>query len=63
MLSIEVEAGDWIRVPSGTRHWFHVCEARRCRAVRIFQTQEGWTPHYTGSGVDRSYTPVWSHGA
>lgn len=60
VLAIEVEAGDWIRVPAGTLHWFHVCDARRCRAVRVFQDPAGWTPHYTGSGIDRSYPPVWS---
>lgn len=62
VLAIEVEAGDWIRVPEGTLHWFHVCEARRCRAVRIFQDTAGWTPHYTDSGVDARYPPVWSGG-
>ena len=59
VLAIEVSAGDWIRVPEGTRHWFHVCEARRCRAVRVFQDRAGWTPHYTDSGVDQGYPPVW----
>lgn len=62
VLCIEVTAGDWIRVPAGTLHWFHVCAARRCRAVRIFQDIAGWTPHYTDSGIDRSYPPVWSGG-
>ena len=62
VLAIEVEAGDWIRVPRGTLHWFHVCEARRCRAVRVFESSEGWTPHYTDSGVDAGYPPVWNGG-
>jgi 1,2-dihydroxy-3-keto-5-methylthiopentene dioxygenase len=60
VVCIEVEAGDWIRVPQGTLHWFHVCEARRCRAIRVFQDASGWTPHYTGSEVDRGYPPVWN---
>lgn len=62
VLAIEVEAGDWIRVPEGTLHWFHVCAARTCRAVRVFQSQAGWTPRYTDSGIDRKYPPVWSGG-
>ena len=60
---IEVEAGDMINVPRNTRHWFHVCSARRCRAVRLFQDQSGWTPHYTGSGIDGRYPPVWRDAA
>ena len=56
--AIEVEAGDLIRVPRGTRHWFDLCGDRRIRAIRLFQDPAGWTPHYTGSGVDRNYQPV-----
>ncbi len=60
VFSIEVEAGDCINVPEGTRHWFHVCEARRCTAVRLFRDASGWTPHYTGSGIDGRYAPIFS---
>jgi 1,2-dihydroxy-3-keto-5-methylthiopentene dioxygenase len=49
VLSIEVEPGDLIRVPRGTRHWFNLCGDRRIRAIRLFQDVSGWTPHYTGS--------------
>lgn len=55
---IEVEPGDLIRVPRGTRHWFDLCSDRRIRAIRLFQDSAGWTPHYTESGVDRGYEPV-----
>jgi 1,2-dihydroxy-3-keto-5-methylthiopentene dioxygenase len=58
VISITVEAGDLIRVPRGTLHWFDLCEERRIRAVRLFQDPSGWTPHYTGSGVDKNYQPV-----
>jgi 1,2-dihydroxy-3-keto-5-methylthiopentene dioxygenase len=56
--AIEVVAGDLIRVPRGTRHWFDLCAERRIRAIRLFQDQAGWTPHYTESGVDRGFEPV-----
>jgi 1,2-dihydroxy-3-keto-5-methylthiopentene dioxygenase len=56
--AIEVEAGDLIRVPRGTRHWFNLCADRRIRAIRLFQDPAGWTPLYTDSGVDGSYQPV-----
>jgi 1,2-dihydroxy-3-keto-5-methylthiopentene dioxygenase len=58
LTSIEVEAGDLIRVPRGTWHWFDLCTERRIRAIRLFQDSSGWTPHYTDSGVDRNYQPV-----
>jgi 1,2-dihydroxy-3-keto-5-methylthiopentene dioxygenase len=58
VVGIEVEAGDLIRVPRGTLHWFDLCGDRRIRAIRLFQDKSGWTPHYTGSGVDRNYEPV-----
>ena len=58
VLAIEVEAGDLIRVPIGTWHWFDLCSDRRIRAIRLFQNPAGWTPHYTQSNVDRNYEPV-----
>jgi 1,2-dihydroxy-3-keto-5-methylthiopentene dioxygenase len=58
IVALEVEAGDLIRVPRGTLHWFDLCGDRRIRAIRLFQDSAGWTPHYTNSGVDRGYEPV-----
>jgi 1,2-dihydroxy-3-keto-5-methylthiopentene dioxygenase len=58
VVSVEVGPGDMLRVPRGTTHWFTLCEDRRIRAVRWFQDTTGWTPHYTGSGVDRGYQPL-----
>jgi len=58
VVSIEMEAGDLIRVPRGTLHWFDLCGDRTVRAIRLFQDASGWTPHYTGSGVDAWYEPV-----
>ncbi len=58
VVSIEMEAGDMIRVPRGTKHWFNLCGDRTVRAIRLFQDASGWTPHYTGSGVDAGYQPL-----
>jgi 1,2-dihydroxy-3-keto-5-methylthiopentene dioxygenase len=58
VFAIEVEAGDLIRVPRGTHHWFDLCADRRIRAIRLFQDAAGWTPHYTSSGVDKNFQPV-----
>jgi 1,2-dihydroxy-3-keto-5-methylthiopentene dioxygenase len=58
VFAIEVEAGDLIRVPRGTHHWFDLCGERRIRAIRLFQDVSGWTPQYTGTGVDQAFDPV-----
>jgi 1,2-dihydroxy-3-keto-5-methylthiopentene dioxygenase len=58
VFAIEVEAGDLIRVPRGTHHWFDLCADRRIRAIRLFMDPAGWAPHYTESGVDQGFQPV-----
>lgn len=56
--SVEVGPGDMLRVPRGTKHWFTLCEDRRIRAIRWFQDTTGWTPQYTGSGIDAGFQPL-----
>ena len=58
VFAIEVEAGDLIRVPRGTWHWFDLCGDRDIRSIRLFQDKSGWTPHYTESGADKGYQPL-----
>ena len=55
---IQVEAGDMIKVPHGTHHWFDLCDEKRVLAVRLFQDPSGWTPHYTGMGEETHHEPV-----
>jgi len=58
VIAIEVEAGDLLRVPRGTWHWFDLCGDRDIRAIRLFQDKSGWTPNYTRSGADQGYQPL-----
>jgi 1,2-dihydroxy-3-keto-5-methylthiopentene dioxygenase len=58
VFAIECNAGDLIRVPKGTHHWFDLCADRRIRAIRLFQDKAGWTPHYTNTGVDQGFQPL-----
>ena len=58
VVAIEVEAGDLIRVPRGTWHWFDLCADRQIRAIRLFQDPAGWTPVYTDSGTEAKFEPV-----
>ena len=53
--AVKMTAGDLIRVPRGTRHWFDLDESRTVRAIRLFQDTAGWTPHYTESGREKNY--------
>ncbi len=53
--AVKMTAGDLIRVPRGTRHWFDLDETRTVRAIRLFQDTAGWTPHYTESGLEKKY--------
>jgi 1,2-dihydroxy-3-keto-5-methylthiopentene dioxygenase len=58
VVAIEVQAGDLIRVPRGTWHWFNLCSNREIRAIRLFQDLAGWTPQYIGSSEEQRYQPV-----
>jgi 1,2-dihydroxy-3-keto-5-methylthiopentene dioxygenase len=58
VMALEVEAGDLVRVPRGTWHWFDLCGERRIRAIRLFQDAAGWTPRYTNAGTEKGYMPV-----
>lgn len=58
VVAIEVTAGDMIRVPRGTYHWFNLCGSRQIKTIRFFQNKSGWTPHYTESTAEANYLPV-----
>jgi 1,2-dihydroxy-3-keto-5-methylthiopentene dioxygenase len=48
-------AGDWVRVPAGTRHWFDMGERPRFAAIRLFTRPDGWVASFTGSEIAASY--------
>ncbi len=58
LFSIQVEEGDLINVPAGTKHWFDLCADRTIRAIRLFREKAGWTPLYTGDGIASQYEPL-----
>ncbi|MFE4105750.1 1,2-dihydroxy-3-keto-5-methylthiopentene dioxygenase [Almyronema epifaneia] len=58
VVCVEVEPGDLLLVPRGTRHWFDLCRDRRIRAIRLFQDPNGWAPHYTDSQKEQQYQPL-----
>ncbi len=58
VFAIEVEAGDLINVPAGTKHWFDLCSDRNIRAIRLFREKAGWTPAYTGDTIAEGFQPL-----
>lgn len=58
VFAIQVESGDLINVPAGTKHWFDLCNDRTIRCIRLFLDMSGWSPAYTHSGLDQGYVPV-----
>lgn len=42
------EAGDWIVVPAGTRHFFDAGEQPDFDALRLFSIPQGWEASFTG---------------
>jgi 1,2-dihydroxy-3-keto-5-methylthiopentene dioxygenase len=58
IFAIQVESGDLINVPAGTRHWFDLCDERVIHAIRLFRDPSGWSPNYTGSEVHLAHPPV-----
>jgi 1,2-dihydroxy-3-keto-5-methylthiopentene dioxygenase len=58
VVALEVGAGDYIRVPRGTLHWFDLCRDRTIKAIRLFQDPSGWTPNYSDSGKEASFLEV-----
>jgi 1,2-dihydroxy-3-keto-5-methylthiopentene dioxygenase len=50
------EKGDFISVPKGVTHWFDLAPKYHVKAIRVFQTQEGWVANYTNSGIEKKYS-------
>jgi 1,2-dihydroxy-3-keto-5-methylthiopentene dioxygenase len=55
VFSLICEAGDFISVPKGYKHWFDLAPKYHVKAIRVFQTKEGWIARYTDSGLEKSY--------
>lgn len=41
--------GDLISVPANTRHWFTLTDLRKVKAIRIFESKDGWVAVYDES--------------
>lgn len=57
VFSLLCQKGDFISVPKGYTHWFDLAPKYHVKAIRVFQTPEGWVANYTNSGVEKRYQP------
>lgn len=48
---LTIQPEEYINVPAGTEHWFHLTEAKLVKAVRYFVTTAGWIPEYTTTKI------------
>lgn len=48
VVKLECHAGDLLRVPANTAHWFDGGEYPDFVAIRIFTNPQGWVGHLTG---------------
>ncbi len=55
VLQLICEAGDWIAVPAGTRHWFDMGPRPRFCALRFFHNPDGWVAEFTGDPIASAY--------
>ena len=45
--------GDLISVPANTRHWFTLTDLRKVKAIRIFESKDGWVAVYDESELQK----------
>jgi 1,2-dihydroxy-3-keto-5-methylthiopentene dioxygenase len=50
-IELTVQAEEYINIPAGTEHWFHLSASRSLKAVRYFIDTNGWTPAYTDTPI------------
>lgn len=55
VFSVLCQRGDFLSVPKGYTHWFDLAPKYFVKAIRVFQTKEGWVANYTHSGVELKY--------
>jgi 1,2-dihydroxy-3-keto-5-methylthiopentene dioxygenase len=55
VFSLVCQQGDFISVPKGYKHWFDLAPKYHVKAIRVFQTKEGWVARYTGSSIADQY--------
>ena len=55
VFSIQCQKGDFISVPKGYTPWFDRAPKYFVKAIRVFQSKDGWVANYTSSGIEKKY--------
>jgi 1,2-dihydroxy-3-keto-5-methylthiopentene dioxygenase len=50
-VELTVQTAEYINVPAGTEHWFHLTPSRRVIALRYFMGASKWTAEYTDTPI------------
>jgi 1,2-dihydroxy-3-keto-5-methylthiopentene dioxygenase len=50
-IELTMQPQEYINVPAGAEHWFHLTAAKRIKAVRYFTDTKGWIPEYTHTPI------------
>lgn len=59
VVMVELEPGDLLSVGPGVRHWFDLCAGWRFRAIRFIARSDTSHFHYTESGIEDDFKPVY----
>jgi 1,2-dihydroxy-3-keto-5-methylthiopentene dioxygenase len=54
-LSLLCQKGDFISVPKGYKHWFDLAPRYFVKAIRVFQSTDGWVANYTHSQKEKEF--------
>lgn len=57
VFSLLCQKGDFISVPKGYTHWFDLAPKYHVKAIRVFQTPDGWVANYTNAGTEKRFQP------
>lgn len=53
--AIRCEKNDLLVIPAGVMHWFDMGENPHFVALRLYNTEKGWVPEFTGDDIARRF--------
>jgi 1,2-dihydroxy-3-keto-5-methylthiopentene dioxygenase len=63
VLEIRAEAGDFLRLPAGIKHWFDMGTTPHFIAIRFFHDASGWVAAPTGAKLAADFPSYVAHAA
>jgi 1,2-dihydroxy-3-keto-5-methylthiopentene dioxygenase len=46
-IEVNVQVGEYLRIPAGSEHWFSVTASLALKAMRYFKTADGWVAEHS----------------